>query len=108
MKKQSNVRFEYLYRDAANFKNWGEIIFRSVSDIAIEELSKRVREALIDETYFVAKKARVPDLHFKEYKIDLDHGWHEYYAVSETPQNFNDPYRRPFETFICDLARAKD
>jgi len=22
-----NVRFEYLYRDAGNFKNWGEIVF---------------------------------------------------------------------------------
>ncbi|MGZ8190001.1 MAG: hypothetical protein ACXWTS_02080 [Methylococcaceae bacterium] len=69
-----NVRFEYLYRDAGNFKNWGEIIFANPNNIEIDFITKKAEDALIERLYFVASKADIPDLHFEQYNRQLDHG----------------------------------
>lgn len=101
-----NVRFEYLYRDAGNFKNWGEIVFSNPRNINADLVSEMVEKVLIDHAYFVASKADVPDLHFVEHDEELDHDWHEVHAFQATDDAPNDPQGRDVEEFIASLQRA--
>lgn len=101
-----NVRFEYLYRDAGNFKNWGEVVFSNPQNINADLVIAMTEKVLIDQAYFVASMASVPDLYFVEYDTDLDHGWHELHAFQFTDEAPNDPQGRNIEEFIESLRRA--
>ena len=101
-----NVRFEYLYRDAGNFKNWGEIVFSNPRNINADLIAAMTEKVLIDGAYFVASKAGVPDLHVETYDENLDHGWHELYSFQSTDEAPNDPQERNVEEFIESLQRA--
>ena len=79
-----NIRFEYLYRDAGNFKSWGELVFFNPHNINVNLVKVLAENVLIDQAYFVASKADIPDLHFKEYNVQLDHGWHELHIFVPT------------------------
>ena len=78
-----NILFEYLYRDAGNFKNWGEVIFSNKSNIPLAEIETEIRTNLIDGQFFVAEEVGVPTLYFDE-RTEDDHGWHEFDGVEET------------------------
>ena len=44
-----NVRFEYLYRDAGNFKNWGELVFSNPHNINVDRVKSIAANVLIDQ-----------------------------------------------------------
>lgn len=96
-----NVRFEYLYRDAGNFKNWNEVVFATPRNISADRVAAMAEKALrIDGLYFVASEVNVPDLHFAERNEKLDHDWHEVHAFQVTDDAPNDPQGRDVEEFI--------
>ena len=101
-----NIRFEYLYRDAGNFKNWGEVVFSNPRDIPASVAASMAEDVLIDRAFFVASKAGVPDLHFSEYNEELDHGWHEVHAFLPTDEPSNDAQARNIEDFVVSLRAA--
>ena len=101
-----NIRFEYLYRDAGNFKNWGQVIFSNPSNIGAEEVATKAVALLIDSTWFVATQADVPDLHFNDYNDQLDHGWHEVHGFELTDELPNDRESRTIEEFLESLRSA--
>jgi hypothetical protein len=102
-----NVRFEYLYRDAGNFKNWGEVVFANPRNISAGRVAAIAEKSLrIDNLYFVASELNVPNLHFSERNEKLDHDWHEVHAFQATDDAPNDPQGRNFEEFIELLQRA--
>lgn len=83
-----NVKFSYLYRDAGNYKNFGEVVFSNDKGLTIQEIQAVIFACLIEERWFVADRWSLPDLHFKEFDWDseLDHEWHEYEMLEETDQ----------------------
>lgn len=101
-----NIRFEYLYRDAGNFKNWGEVIFSNPSDLEAELILVMANKALIERAYFVANKVGVPDLYFPEHDDELDHGWHEAHSFQPTLKEPNDCQDRSIEEFLESLRFA--
>ena len=101
-----NVRFEYLYRDAGNFKNWSEIVFSNPHDIPADIVAAMAEQVLIDRTFFVAAKADIPDLHFAEHNEELDHGWHEVHSFWPTDEPPNDVRNRNIEEFVESLRSA--
>lgn len=101
-----NIRFEYLYRDAGNFKNWGDVIFSNPRNLSADLIASMAEKVLIEQLYFVARKAGVPDRHFNEYNEELDHGWHEVSAFQPTDDVPNDPQGRDIEEFIKSLRCA--
>lgn len=101
-----NIRFEYLYRDAGNFKNWGEVVFSNPHDIPANTIASMADQVLIDSAYFVASKADIPDLHFAEHDEELDHGWHEVHAFRYTNDPPNDVRDRNIEEFVESLRSA--
>lgn len=101
-----NVRFEYLYRDAGNYKNWGEIIFSNPRNINVDLITAMAEKNLIDRLYFIAPAVDVPDLHFVEHHAELDHDWHEVHAFQATDDAPNDPQGRDIEEFIASLQNG--
>lgn len=101
-----NVQFEYLYRDAGNFKKWNTVVFTNPANASVDTLTQQAREVLIDQSYFVAEKAGVPDLHFSSYDEDLDHGWHEFHGFTPTCKPSSDPQHRSINEFMNALFFA--
>ena len=75
--------FEYLYRDASNYKAWGEILLSGIpsqSDVAA------LRACLESEVYFVAEQVGIPAV-YKELwdlsggRTSEDHALHEFVAL---------------------------
>ena len=77
--------FEYLYRDAGNFKAWGELLLEGVlTDAEISRLTARFDEGEL----FVAEQIGVPALYeelWRQCQCDpsdeLDHVWHEFSEI---------------------------
>ena len=101
-----NIRFEYLYRDAGNFKNWGEIIFSNKNNYDADYLEKQVRAVLIDKEFFSTNKANIPNLQFHQYILSLDHDWHEFYSFQLSSEKTTDLYTRDIVEFIESLKRV--
>ncbi len=101
-----NICFEYLYRDAGNFKNWGEVVFVNPNNLKPDELNSLVENLLIDHLYFVAEKANVPSLYFEKQVSHLDHGWHEFSRFSATEEIASDSLSRDIDVFIESLKFA--
>lgn len=97
-----NIKFEYLYRDAANYKNWGEVIFSNTRNIPIDQINKRISTHLIDHQYFVPSDFNMPDLHFGKHDPSNDHSWHEFHACTDTEKEITDALGRDI-TDVIDL-----
>jgi hypothetical protein len=87
----SLTRFEYRYRDAANFKARGSLYVRGdLSAAHREEIIKRLEDGL-----FVAEQVGVPPLYEELYQFSdgstpMDHCWHEFVAISDSQAHFDD------------------
>jgi hypothetical protein len=83
-----NIKFSYLYRDGANYKQHNEIIFSNPNETDLGEIQKTILENLIDAQWFVAKDWEVADMHFAPYTWDdkTDHNWHEFTVIEETTE----------------------
>lgn len=67
----------YLYRDAGNYKYWGE--FCVMGNVCIDDL----RPHLLDSEYFVPEKIGLPSL-VPNIRNDDDHMLHELYSIEPT------------------------
>lgn len=82
-----NTKFSYMYRDAANYKKFGEVVFKGEAQkcqpfLDVNSLSKYIL-TLCDtpDGNFIASQVRIPDLFLApgEYELDeeIDHCYHE-------------------------------
>lgn len=79
MTTHPNIRFAYLYRDASNYKQHGEVIFCNENQLTAEEIEKQIRSFLSDELFFIARQIHVEECFF-DVVNDNDHpyiGWDE-------------------------------
>lgn len=79
-----NIQFNYLYRDGANYKNYGFAIFENDLDISLNEIEKLIINKLIDQTWFYVDQWHLPDLHFEKWDNQMDHTFHEFENVEHT------------------------
>jgi hypothetical protein len=72
--------FEYLYRDAANFKAWGQLLIEGVWT----DQCQRKLDILIGDGRFVAEQVGIPALYSELYQYSgghrtvNDHAFHEF------------------------------
>ena len=85
-----NVKFHYLYRDGANYKQGNSVIFSNDKGYIIQEVESVIKAALIDETWFYANKWKLKDLHFYPWDEEMDHSWHEYDFVEQIEEEATD------------------
>jgi len=83
--KNTVIRFNYLYRDGGNYKNWGFIDFKNPTGMALYEINKRLKSSFDIGCLFNAKQAGVPEVFLfndDEYSVNVDDiGFHEYDSV---------------------------
>jgi len=81
----TNIKFNYLYRDAGNYKQFGNIVLSNLNIIALDLVEDIVRGNLIDGEFFNAHKWGVPPLFF-DTKNEDDHEWHEFERIEMTDE----------------------
>ncbi|MEO7211667.1 hypothetical protein [Mucilaginibacter sp.] len=84
-----NIKFNYLYRDAGNYKNYGSVVFANPDNISLLDLEIFIRANLIEEQWFYNHLWHVPDLHFGTWDNELDHTYHEFESIEYTDEPVN-------------------
>jgi hypothetical protein len=103
----NNVKFNYLYRDASNFKKFASVIFSNPAGMDPLAISKCLEDAFCVDGLFIANQIRVPEV-FLFTKSDIsidDHCFHEFDSIELTPQSPNDIYGRAISAFVNEVAK---
>lgn len=102
----SNLKFCYLYRDAGNYKKWGEAVFTNPERITPEAAQSALREHLGADGLFIAQQIRVPNVFlFSEYPVnDDDHCFHEFVCIEATFEAATDECLRSFSQFVSEVS----
>ena len=87
----SNVKFNYLYRDGANYKSWGEVVFANLENLALDESAKIFVNAFLPDKLFIASQISIPEkfLFLDGRFTKDDHCYHEFDCIEvceESPQ----------------------
>ncbi|MFL9844177.1 hypothetical protein [Flavobacterium rhizosphaerae] len=80
-----NIKLNYLYRDASNYKQYGSVVFANTNNIAAKTINNIIKSNLIDGEFFVAEAWEIPVLYFDNI-IDADHNWHEFQNIEVTAE----------------------
>ena len=81
-----NIRFNYLYRDSANYKKYNSIIFNNDDSVDIEELSSLIKSKLICGEWFYADKWQLPEIFLNTFDFKIDPTWHEFEGIEHTEE----------------------
>lgn len=81
--------FEYLYRDAANYKAFGAL---KLEGVLREGDQAALEGTLLDREFFVAEQVGIPTLYHLLYQIsdgptDDDHGWHSHLTLRDATES---------------------
>ncbi len=120
-----NIKFSYLYRDASNYKQYGEVVFANPDRMDVRTATEWLRSALREGVHFIASQARVPDVFLWDANANYDpdnppagvgpggyvvneddHCWHEFAGLTETNKLPTDEHGRALVQFIKDVAQA--
>ncbi len=104
----TNVRFVYMYRDASNYKQHGEVILSNETLLTVEEVDKQIHSLLSDGLFFIARQVQVEERFFAVVSED-DHPWHEFVMVEATTDPTFDPVpeqKRDISKFLKKLEQA--
>ena len=104
----NNIRFVYMYRDASNYKQHGEVILSNETLLTVEEVDKQIHSLLSDGLFFIARQVQVEERFFAVVSKD-DHPWHEYVSVEATTDPAFDPIpelQRDISNFLKELEQA--
>lgn len=91
MKRVKNIKFNYRYRDSANYKNHAFVIFKSDPSTRLKELEELIKSKLIDETWFYAEEWKLPELFLDSFDFKIDPTWHEFENVEYIDELPNSP-----------------
>ena len=81
-----NIKFNYLYRDAGNYKTYGHVVMANLANTTLQQLEADIRAKLIDGVWFYAQEWGVPDLHTHAWDNELDHTFHEFESLEFTDE----------------------
>lgn len=103
--------FEYLYRDASNYKAWGSLVLRGGFKLSDLEILKSKFDA---GSYFIAEQLCIPPLYAELWQYSdgptmNDHVWHEFYSLRLA--NDEDTSLRVFSTvrrFVDNIGFIND
>lgn len=102
-----NVKFVYLYRDASNYKRWGDVTFVNPEGLDADNLDGRLREAMMIDSTFIAGQVRLPDVFLSDTTRlnEDDHCLHEFNSLEIVDERPNDKYRRSILEFVREVER---
>jgi hypothetical protein len=103
----NNVKLNYLYRDASNFKNFASVVFLNPSGMNLLAVSKSLEDAFWVDGLFIANQIRVPEVFlFAKCDISIDDDcFHEFLSVESTQQGPTDTRRRSIDEFVAEVVK---
>jgi hypothetical protein len=101
----ANIRFNYLYRDASNFKKWASVVFANPDNLSADDIGDSLRSNFLPDQLFIAHQIRVPEAFlFDDYPMTIDdHCFHEFYSVEPTSDVADDTLDRSILGFIVEV-----
>jgi len=104
----NNIRFNYLYRDGANFKAWGEVIFSNPDRLPLGLIEIKLHKNFLPDKLFIASQISIPETFlFLEGKITSnDHCYHEFNSVENCQEETTDSLNRSIFEFLNDVEKA--
>jgi hypothetical protein len=102
-----NIRFNYMYRDAGNYKKFGSVVFSNPELVTLQSLAAPLAKAFSEEGLFVAHQIRVPEVFFytRGNATSDDHFFHEFDGVEESLEAPNDQLLRSVGEFLVEVQR---
>ena len=103
----SYIKFNYLYRDGGNYKNWADVTFFNPDNLSVGMLSKGF-VAAFDDNLFIAHQVRVPEVFaFPDGTVtEDDHCYHEFDSVEITEDIPDDVFGRSIGEFLAEVEAA--
>lgn len=102
--------FEYLYRDASNYKSWGTLLLKGTASSAdIEE----IKNSFESGEFFIAEQLGIPTLYAELWEFSNgpsidDHVWHTFYALRPaTEVDIKGPIFNTVKNFISKIKVIK-
>ncbi len=85
----ANIKFEYLYRDENNYKEYGDVILNNLSNLSLETIQKYIYDNLTEGIWFNPDNWEIPIFSFHRVSIfgTNDHLWYEFAAITETKKD---------------------
>lgn len=101
---EKNIQFNYGYSDAANYKQWGKVIFaNSIHINVLEPFELIIRKELFDEEFFYPYQLNIPSIHFDKWNRQLDHDWYHFVDLEFTEEPVTD--NRSFDAFLLEIKK---
>ena len=102
------VRFNYLYRDGANFKRWGEVLFSNPKEISLQDIEARLSRAFLPDGQFIASQVGIPEVFlFRSSKMTAyDHCFHEFDSVEFCQKSPTDVHNRSIDMFLANVEKT--
>lgn len=103
--------FEYLYRDASNYKAWGTLLLKGNASSADIEVLKNTFES---GEFFIAEQMGIPLLYAELWEFSSgpssdDHVWHTFYALRPaTGDDIKDPVFDTVKNFILKIKEINN
>ena len=103
--------FEYLYRDASNYKVWGTLLLKGSAPSADVEALKNTFES---GEFFIAEQLDIPPLYselweFSNGPSNDDHVWHTFYNLRPaTGDDIKGPVFDTVKNFILKIRDVKN
>jgi|SRR5579872_2390163 len=104
-----NLRFDYLYRDAGNWKKHGSIIFSNPNNLTPENVLSILSNQLGGDLLFMAHQVRIPEIFLFSNENEVtadDQCFHEVSGVVEARDKANDPYHRTIDELLAEVREA--
>lgn len=98
----NKIRFNYLYRDGANFKSWGEVIFSNPENLTVNEIEAKLLAAFLPDKQFIANQISIPEkfLFASGLVTKHDHCYHEFDCAEICQENPTDSLERSIADFL--------
>jgi len=97
-----NIKFNYLYRDGANFKSWGEVIFSNPEKLYLNDVETKLIDLFLPNQLFIAHQIYIPEKFlFLDGKFTkFDHCYHEFDCVEICKETSTDNLNRSITDFL--------
>ncbi len=99
-----NLKLNYRYRDGANYKQFGSVIFSNPSFLPPRIAGQKLIEKLISTEFFVPQDWDLPRLHHHPYDPEIDHEWHEFEEFEWTDEDVSD--KREVKEFLEGIEKG--
>lgn len=100
-KRQLNLKLNYLYRDGANYKQFGSVVFANPNFLTPQKATGQLRQKLISNEFFLPQEWKLPRLQYYPYNAQIDHDYHEFESFEWTEEEVTDG--RKVEGFLEEI-----